>query len=65
MVANNLKGRIVANYGSQADFAQKLQIDETVVSRVLHGRKKLPKEERHRWAKALNCQPQELFRCWV
>jgi plasmid maintenance system antidote protein VapI len=32
-----LKAKIVENYGTQADFAQVIGIDETIVSRVVRG----------------------------
>lgn len=51
----NLKAKIIEHFGSQADFAQKLQIDESLVSRVIRGRRKLPQEEVGRWCDFLKC----------
>ena len=49
-----LKGKIVEIFGSQADFAQKAMVDETIVSRVIRGRRDLSEEEKARWAKILD-----------
>ena len=49
-----LKGKIVERFGSQADFAQKAMVDETIVSRVIRGRRVLPDAEKARWAKILD-----------
>jgi plasmid maintenance system antidote protein VapI len=48
-----LKGKIVERFGCQADFAQMAKVDESVVSRVIHGRRNLPEDEKARWAKIL------------
>jgi hypothetical protein len=51
-----LKGRIVEIFGCQADFAQKAKVDESLVSRVIRGRRDLPEDEKDRWAKILKCE---------
>lgn len=57
-----LKARIIEKYGSQADFAQAMQTDETLVSRIVRGRRILTSEVQKEWAKALGCKPKDLFR---
>lgn len=56
-----LKGKIVEFFGTQADFAQALGIDESVVSRVVTGRKKLNGELKRKWAEFLRCSPSDIF----
>ena len=56
-----LKLKIIEKYGSQADFAQALKINETAISRIIRGRKKLPDDQRKIWAKALHCDPDDIF----
>lgn len=48
-----LKAAIVGKYGSQADFAQVVGVDETIVSRIVRGRRELSEEEKTRWAAIL------------
>ncbi len=54
---NRLRLRILQKYHSQANFAMELKVDESVISRVLHGRRGLTPENREKWAKALGCDP--------
>lgn len=56
-----LKIKIIENFGTQADFAQEIKEDETLVSRVVRGRRTLPEEKQAQWAKALNTDRNELF----
>jgi len=56
-----LKSKIIEQYGTQADFALALQIDETFVSRIIRGRRKLDSQEKKRWAKALHANAHRLF----
>jgi len=56
-----LKARIIEKYGSQADFAQAIKTDETVVSRIVRGRRTLTPEIQKQWAKVLGCKPKDLF----
>jgi len=53
-----LKARIFEQFGSQADFAAAMGIDESLVSRVIHGRRKLSGEERDLWCRVLQCRPE-------
>ena len=57
-----LKFRIIREHGSQANFAMAVREDESTISRVIHGRRSLPANKREKWAEALKCKPQELFR---
>lgn len=51
-----LKAAIVRRFGSQANFAAALEVDEPVVSRVIRGRRQLSQDEQQRWADALGCR---------
>lgn len=53
-----LKGKIVEAFGSQADFAVAMRLDESIVSRVLHGRRSLSQEDREKWSRVLGCGPE-------
>jgi plasmid maintenance system antidote protein VapI len=46
-----LKQRIIEEYGSQVDFAQTIKVNETLVSKIVRGRR----------AKALGCKPNDIF----
>jgi len=48
-----LKSKIIERFGSQGDFALKAGINESVVSQVIRGRRKLNEDERGRWARIL------------
>ena len=52
-----LKAKIVERFGTQADFAQKIQVDESIVSRIVRGRRVLSPEDQAKWCKVLNCDP--------
>ena len=56
-----LKARIVEKFGTQADFAQVVKIDETIVSRVVRGRRILQAETQKQWAEVLQTPTCELF----
>lgn len=56
-----LKVKIVEVFGSQADFAQELGVDESLVSRIVRGRRQLPISKQVEWAKALGCSTQDIF----
>lgn len=56
-----LKARIVEVFGSQSEFADKLRLQESVVSRVIRGYKHLTVEEQNRWAKSLATTAPKLF----
>ena len=50
-----LKARIIDKFGTQADFAQAMRVDESIISRVLHGRKTLKPKTKEMWARVLEC----------
>ena len=56
-----LKIKILEKFPSQADFAQAVKADESLVSRIIRGRRQLPLDKQYQWAKALNSTPKELF----
>jgi len=56
-----LKARIIERFGSQFDFSQAIHEHESLVSKVIRGRRKLSLEDKKKWAKALKCNPVELF----
>ncbi len=56
-----LKTRIIEKFGTQVDFAQEIKVSETLVSKIIRGRRTLDSERQLIWAKALGCNPKELF----
>jgi len=53
----DIKLAILTKYDSQADFSPVIGLPESIVSRVLHGRRKLSKQEAAEWARVLECDP--------
>jgi hypothetical protein len=56
-----LKAKIVEKYGTQADFAQAVKTDETIISRIIRGRRTLDLEAQHTWARVLDCNAEDIF----
>lgn len=56
-----LKVKIIEKFGTQGDFAQVVKEGESLISRVVRGRRLLPPEKQKEWAKALKCSPDEVF----
>ena len=56
-----LKMLIIEKLGSQARFSMIVDEDESTISRVIWGRRKLNNDQRNKWAKALGCKPDDLF----
>jgi plasmid maintenance system antidote protein VapI len=56
-----LKAKIIEKFGTQADFAQAVNTDESIVSRVVRGRRSLHPETQRLWAKKIGCKPNTLF----
>ena len=56
-----LKSLIVKKFGNQANFSMVVDEDESTISRVIWGRRKLNNDQRNRWAKVLGCTPNELL----
>ena len=57
-----LKFRIIECYGNQANFAQKMRLQESLVSRVVRERRCLSNRDQKKWAKALRLHTEHLFR---
>jgi plasmid maintenance system antidote protein VapI len=56
-----LKAKIFEKFGTQGDFAQAVNVDETIVSKIIRGRRKLDSDKQFIWAEALGCKPKDLF----
>lgn len=56
-----LKGRIIGQYGTQADFAPEVGMREDRLSRVINGRDKPKPEQAQRIAEKLGCKVDEIF----
>jgi plasmid maintenance system antidote protein VapI len=56
-----LKARIVERYGSQANFSAATKIDESVISRIIKGRRELTPEQKLAWADRLGAPVKDLF----
>lgn len=52
-----LKAKIIEQFGSQSDFAQEIQVDESIISRIVRGRRVLSPEDQAEWCKVLKCDP--------
>lgn len=57
----NLKLRILERFGNQYTFGQLVKMHDSKVSKVIHGRQILPKQEKKKWAEALDCKIEEIF----
>lgn len=55
-----LKGRIVEKFGSQSEFAKKLNVSETTVNYKLNGNREMSKKDILDWADALEIQLSEI-----
>ena len=44
-----LKAKIIERYGSQVDFSEAIGIDETLISKVVRGRRTLSPEKQLDW----------------
>jgi transcriptional regulator with XRE-family HTH domain len=60
-INKKLKAKIVEVYGTQADFAQVAGMDESLVSRILRGRRPLDAEGQKKWAKLLKANVGDLL----
>jgi len=60
-INKRLKARIFEVFGTQGDYAQEIGVDETLVSKVIWGRRTLSPEKKREWAKALGCKSRDLF----
>lgn len=57
----NLKIEIMKKFGTQYDFAAKLGVNESLVSKVIRGRRVLNGTEQERWAAVLEKEAKEVF----
>jgi hypothetical protein len=64
MINKRLKAKIVRKYGTQWDFGQAIGEHHTVVSQVVRGRRNLSDVKKVEWARALGCQPEDIFPDW-
>jgi transcriptional regulator with XRE-family HTH domain len=56
-----LKAKIVQHFGTQSDFAQVIGADETLISKIVRGRRKLNPSIQRIWADVLGCKPKDIF----
>lgn len=56
-----LRLKIVEVCGTQANFAQFVGANESVVSRVIRGRRQLAPTAQRKWARVLRCKPCDVF----
>jgi plasmid maintenance system antidote protein VapI len=56
-----LKAKIIENFGTQSDFSEAIQIDESIISKIVRNRRELPTEQKKVWAEKLNCMIEEIF----
>jgi transcriptional regulator with XRE-family HTH domain len=56
-----LKAKIVEKFGTQSDFANVVSVDETLVSKIVRGRRELPEDTKRAWADALGSEISEIF----
>lgn len=56
-----LKARIIERFGTQADFGEAIGIDDSIISKIIRGRRKLDPEKQSVWARALGCDPKDIF----
>jgi len=63
MINLELKAQIVRKFKTQREFADTMELDETLVSSVVRGRRQISQKQQKRWAKALgwNGDLEELF----
>jgi len=57
-----LKARIIRVFGTASDFAAEIDEHESLVSKVVWGRRKLDAARQKKWAKALKCKPKDIFK---
>ena len=56
-----LRVKIIERFHTQADFALELGENESLISRVIRGRRDIPDEKKRIWAKALKTEVQDVF----
>jgi hypothetical protein len=58
---NKLKFKIIEKFGSQAEFSSVVDEDESAISRIINGRRKLHHQRQRKWANALKCKVTDIF----
>ncbi len=56
-----LKAKIIETHGTQADFAQAIKTDETIISRIVRNRRTLSPSDQAKWADVLKTHPEKIF----
>jgi len=56
-----LRLKIIERFDSQANFAQIIKTDESMISRVVRGRRVLSDKKMQEWANALTCEVSDVF----
>jgi len=56
-----LRIKIIEKFGTSSDFAQAIKVDESIISKVIWGRRDLSPKTREEWAKVLGCSTELLF----
>ena len=51
-----LRLQIIKKFDTQSDFAVAAGCDDTMVSKIVNGRRQLSPEQQARWAKLLGCK---------
>lgn len=61
MKNNMLRAKIIERFGVYSEFAKAVGEDESIVSRVVCGRREIAPEKKSAWAKVLFCEPADIF----
>ena len=56
-----LKAKIVEKFGFQWKFAQAADVHESIVARVIRGRRELSEEQKRTWAELLGCRAKDIL----
>ena len=56
-----LMAKIIERYGTQADFAQVVDMDDSLISKIIRGRRTLDPDKQFEWAEALDCSAKDIF----
>jgi plasmid maintenance system antidote protein VapI len=57
-----LKELINEHFGSQSNFAYSIKTNESIVSKIVRGRRALSAEDQKKWANALGTKPENIFK---
>jgi transcriptional regulator with XRE-family HTH domain len=56
-----LKAKIIEQFGTQADFGEAIGIDDSIISKIIRGRRTLNPDKQFEWARELGCKPKDIF----